>query len=76
MTKITVTRCGTQYRTTINRSHADGGRSGVMCNITRNRAMEIVSQNPDGRFDGSGGFDYLPCNWEWRVEVEDELAMA
>lgn len=75
MTKITITRTGTQYRTTINRS-ADGWRSGVACNITRHRAMEIVNENPDGRFDGSGGFDYLPCSWTWQVEVEDELVLA
>lgn len=77
MTKIAVTRKGTQYSTVIHRNHADGSKSGVMCHITRQRAMEIVGENPDGRFNGQGGFDYLPCSWEWQVEIrEDELVPA
>jgi hypothetical protein len=70
MITIQINRNAFHYTQTIWR---ESGK--VTCPITRNRAMEIADENPNGRFDGSGGFDTAqPHQWQWQVEVTLEAA--
>lgn len=40
-------------------------------NISRERAQEIIANNPDGQaVEGEVSFDPLSPNWHWAVELE------
>lgn len=67
LTKITITRNQHHYIMSLER-----GQETVAKNrpITRNRAIEIVEENPDGR--GNTCFSTQPCNWVWWAELEGE----
>ncbi|MCB8942573.1 MAG: hypothetical protein H6658_02235 [Ardenticatenaceae bacterium] len=65
MITITITRSGFHYTQAIIRE--DGKRTFP---TTRNHAMEVVEENPEGHFDGSGEFDTRqPHDWKWQAEV-------
>ena len=68
MITIQIERNGFHYTQTIWR---DTGK--VKVPIKRDHAMEVVEENPNGRFTGSGEFDARQAHdWTWEADVEPE----
>lgn len=67
LTKITITRNQHHYIMSLERGQVEAAKNRP---ITRNRAIEIVDENPEGK--GNACFSTQPCNWTWQVEIEAE----
>lgn len=66
-TKITIVRNQHHYLMSLERGQETAAKNRP---ITRNRAIEIVDENPDGK--GNASFTTQPCNWTWQAEIETE----